>query len=391
MFLSIVIPIWNDEKYLEQCLDSCLDQEISSEEYEIICVDDGSTDRTPIILQTYASRFSNIRVITKKHGIAFGYGRDIGFEAAQGEYVWFVDHDDLVAPNAIDQLFEIAEHNREYDRIAFPCYEFYEELSEAETAAFHNHTLMANDQGRFWYGTLWSSIIKMQFFLDNDIRPHSKRITEAENCWDIHPFVIYGGDSACIQECLDHNIRSITTDGRPLYHYRRIKNSESMQQTPEAVQRRITYYFNTAMYQAYLCLLAKKEYQNERKLLGCASPETTAKLIVKLRGCAMKLSTLPREYWKQGIHRVRQEGLFFTRKPEEYRYGLFPYLRKIPKIKRFFLSSIVGYYTYSVWGTYCYRLLMIPRMIAAKSGRLAKWYHEKKAERLRDYGIDMTK
>ena len=89
MFLSIVIPIWNDEKYLNECLDSCLNQELPRDEYEIICVDDGSTDRTPEILQDYADKYSNIRVITKQHGSQFGSGRMIGMAAAKGDYLWF--------------------------------------------------------------------------------------------------------------------------------------------------------------------------------------------------------------------------------------------------------------------------------------------------------------
>ena len=83
MFLSIIIPIWNDEKYLEECLDSCLEQDISKDDYEIICVDDGSTDRTPEILRDYAARYTNIHVITKQHGYAYGYGRNIGYEKAE--------------------------------------------------------------------------------------------------------------------------------------------------------------------------------------------------------------------------------------------------------------------------------------------------------------------
>ena len=120
MFLSIVIPIYNDEKFLNECLDSCLDQELSKDDYEIICVDDGSTDRTPEILNDYAARYPNIRLIFKQHGHEYGYGRNIGLEAAVGEFIWFVDHDDIVAHNALDELKQITENNPDYDRYAFP-------------------------------------------------------------------------------------------------------------------------------------------------------------------------------------------------------------------------------------------------------------------------------
>ena len=68
MFLSIVIPIWNDEKYLKECLDSCLNQELSGDGYEIIRAGNGSKVRTPKILRDYAKRNPDIRGFTKRHG-----------------------------------------------------------------------------------------------------------------------------------------------------------------------------------------------------------------------------------------------------------------------------------------------------------------------------------
>ena len=63
MLLSIIVPVYNVEKYLPDCLDSLLMQDISSDEYEIICVNDGSTDSSPTILEAYAAKHANIRII----------------------------------------------------------------------------------------------------------------------------------------------------------------------------------------------------------------------------------------------------------------------------------------------------------------------------------------
>ena len=122
MFLSIIIPIWNDERYLEECLDSCLDQKLSKDEYEIICVDDGSDDSTPKILNSYNERFPNIRVFLRERHQG---GRMFGYSQARGEYVWFVDHDDIVAPNAIDDLYQAVREHPGTEQVCFYAYQFY--------------------------------------------------------------------------------------------------------------------------------------------------------------------------------------------------------------------------------------------------------------------------
>ena len=65
MFLSIIVPVYNAEHYLPECLDSLLNQDIPQAEYEIICVNDGSKDGSLSVLQSYQQRFSNIRIIDK--------------------------------------------------------------------------------------------------------------------------------------------------------------------------------------------------------------------------------------------------------------------------------------------------------------------------------------
>lgn len=93
--LSIVIPVYNTEKYLPSCLNSLLDQDLEATEFEIICVDDGSTDGCPAILDEYAEKYENIHVIHQKNG-GHALARNVGLNIAKGKYVWFVDSDDYV-------------------------------------------------------------------------------------------------------------------------------------------------------------------------------------------------------------------------------------------------------------------------------------------------------
>ncbi len=108
MRLSIIIPCYNLEDYVERCITSVLDQDIPSEEYEIILIDDGSKDRTLEILNKYASAHSNIRVISQENkGVSAA--RNAGIEISRGYYIWFVDGDDWVTPRSLGHLLARAE------------------------------------------------------------------------------------------------------------------------------------------------------------------------------------------------------------------------------------------------------------------------------------------
>lgn len=103
MFLSIIIPVYNVEKYLPECLDSCLNQDIPLSDYEIICVDDGSPDNCGAILDNYAEKYDNIVVIHKENG-GVSSARNAGIDVARGDYMWFVDSDDTIKANLLKGL-----------------------------------------------------------------------------------------------------------------------------------------------------------------------------------------------------------------------------------------------------------------------------------------------
>lgn len=107
--ISVIIPVYNIEKYLPECLDSLLNQ--TFRDFEIICVNDGSKDDSLKILETYAQKDLRIKVITKENG-GSGSARNRGLAEAQGEYIQFVDGDDYFEPQMLEKLYELAEkHN----------------------------------------------------------------------------------------------------------------------------------------------------------------------------------------------------------------------------------------------------------------------------------------
>lgn len=108
--LSILVPVYNVERYLSKCVDSLLNQDLSSDEYEIILVDDGSLDRCSDICDEYASSYANIKVVHRENG-GLSVARNSGFGVAQGKYIQFVDSDDYLEPNVLKTLVEKMEND----------------------------------------------------------------------------------------------------------------------------------------------------------------------------------------------------------------------------------------------------------------------------------------
>lgn len=99
--ISVIVPVFNGERYLSACIESVLAQ--SYTDIELIIVDDGSTDSSGTIADRYARDYSGIRVIHCENG-GMSYARNVGIEASAGEYVYFLDSDDMMHPEALGRL-----------------------------------------------------------------------------------------------------------------------------------------------------------------------------------------------------------------------------------------------------------------------------------------------
>ena len=111
MILSIIIPVYNVSRYLSKCLDSILNQDIAYKDYEIIVVNDGSTDNSGEIAQEYANKYSNIRLISQDNQGLSG-ARNTGISVARGEYIQFVDSDDFLEPNMLGKLLNRVQRDK---------------------------------------------------------------------------------------------------------------------------------------------------------------------------------------------------------------------------------------------------------------------------------------
>jgi len=106
--VSVIIPVYNTEKYLKQCLVSVINQ--TFKDIEIICIDDGSTDNSLDILREYQKNDNRIKILTQDHKYA-GVARNYGMSIAKGEYIFFIDSDDYIQNNTLETLFNKANDN----------------------------------------------------------------------------------------------------------------------------------------------------------------------------------------------------------------------------------------------------------------------------------------
>lgn len=106
--VSIIIPVYNVEKYLDKCVQSAINQTL--QDIEIILVDDESPDNCPQMCDEYAKKYSRIKVVHKKNG-GLGFARNFGLEVAAGEYVTFLDSDDFVDLYTYEHLYNLAVKN----------------------------------------------------------------------------------------------------------------------------------------------------------------------------------------------------------------------------------------------------------------------------------------
>ena len=143
--LSFILPCYNVERYIADCLDSIYAQELSEDEYEVICVNDFSTDGTREVIVHYASQHPNLTLIDHKENLTAGGARNTGIKMAQGEYIWFVDPDDLIKPEKVTELYEVA-HEGRLDILTFNYDVVYENLVFMTSVRLFNDCEVMNGQ-----------------------------------------------------------------------------------------------------------------------------------------------------------------------------------------------------------------------------------------------------
>ena len=154
---SIVITIYNLETYIGKCIESVQSQKNVS--FEIICVDDCSTDNSWGIIESYARNDARIRLLKTEQNGGLATARNLGFKAAVGKYVYNIDGDDILAENALETMHEYMDNNR-LDMLSFSAISFFDD-DELRKFGTEDEYLRKNDYPGVWNGKkLFAELVK---------------------------------------------------------------------------------------------------------------------------------------------------------------------------------------------------------------------------------------
>ncbi|MBF1445079.1 MAG: glycosyltransferase, partial [Prevotella nigrescens] len=173
--LSIIIPMYNAEKYIGICLDSILGSNLLKEEYEIVIVNDGSQDKSPEIAQNYAAKYSNVTYLTQENQ-GQSTARNYGIKTCKGEYVWCVDADDKVISEQLPKIIEALDEYKNLDILAVQLQNVteggqYLDVECSQPTLVHNKVLSGVEAVLSGYNpsSICALITKKQLFIDNNI------------------------------------------------------------------------------------------------------------------------------------------------------------------------------------------------------------------------------
>lgn len=173
--LSVIVPVYNVEKYLKKCISSLLNQTLR--DMEIVCINDGSTDNSLDILKEFASCDPRVKIISKQN-TGYGDSMNIGIANAKGEYIGIVESDDYTLPDMFSSLFHEAKE-KEVDVVKSNYYSISKEtgkIYEEILAGIPYHTVFSpNDNIKIWDITpsIWCGLYKKQFLEKEGILFHT--------------------------------------------------------------------------------------------------------------------------------------------------------------------------------------------------------------------------
>lgn len=211
--ISVIIAAYNAEKYLSETLDSIFLQTMNNSEYEVIVINDGSSDTTLDILNSYKKRYSNLIIIDKENG-GPSSARNAGLDIAKGEYVFFFDADDILEGQALSHMYHTASENNA--DLLIGKYDIFNRHATVEIHSLDG--LVALDEiDKYNTDILWTFSLSNKLFRKSLIDKYQLRL----------PAISYSEDGAFLVQYL-YRSSKITGLDYVIFHYRRYDDSGSI-------------------------------------------------------------------------------------------------------------------------------------------------------------------
>jgi len=169
MRISVIVPVYNVEKYLSRCLDSLVNQ--TFKDYEIIVVNDGSQDNSKKIINEYLKKFPElIKSYTKKNG-GLGSARNYGLKKSIGEYIMFVDSDDFVETNMLEKMYSVA-RKKNSDMVICNINDYYEKssINKLNYNIYTGNNVFKNPEIILNRPAAWNKLYKRELFNNSDMK-----------------------------------------------------------------------------------------------------------------------------------------------------------------------------------------------------------------------------
>ena len=230
MQFSVIVPLYNCEKFISDCLISLVNQTISDDLYEIIVVNDGSTDNGEEKVKEFKNKYNNIKLLSKENG-GLSDARNVGLDNASGKYIIFIDADDYVETTLLEEVNKIINNQ---DFIIFGYYtDTYEndKLISSIIENFSNNTLdeSINNMNILKFSNLvgfaWNKVYRKNFLDENNIR-FEKGTSLIED-------ILF--NSKVIKNSSNYNLIRI-----PLVHYIQRKNRKTLS---KCKYKNLTFYY----------------------------------------------------------------------------------------------------------------------------------------------------
>ncbi len=283
--ISIIIPVFNTEKYLERCLESVIAQK--KIDYEVIVINDGSTDDSDLIIKKYEEKYSQVIKYFDKSNGGLSDARNFGVQKATGKYLCFIDSDDYIDKNLFEMIKPVIE--QDVDLIKYKCIRVEENCKEIEridgpvfdiksgNEAFDE--LYAND---VLIEPAWLYLYKRSFYIENKFEFPVGKYHED---WAIVPYIL---------------IKAETVVSTNIFGYYYVQSSNSITRNNN----------NQRIYKRACDMLEHYDYLNSKIKKDNVKSITMENFKIYMSNCLiLKLNELPKEYHKKYIKELKKRKI----------------------------------------------------------------------------------